>query len=195
MNTGGAPLLTASGDLSHHLASTSRLYTPGRTPGREDRLRIDSGSVWEEIGGYSRAVRIGNRIVVSGTTATHTDGGSICPEDAAGQATYILDKISASIASVGGSLEDVVRTRVYITDESGLGSRRQGARPILRRHSARKFPGRRFRPGGRLSGGDRSGGPAALSGWPATGRTARPTPSIRGACSAASRRRRHCWAG
>ena len=111
------PLLTASGDLSHHLASTSRLYTPGRTPGREDRRRIDSGSVWEEICGYSRAVRIGNRIVVSGTTATHTDGGSICPDDAAGQATYILDKISASIASLGGSLEDVVRTRVYITHE------------------------------------------------------------------------------
>ena len=112
-----APLLTASGDLSHHLASSSRLYTPGRTPGREDRRRIDSGSVWEEIGGYSRAVRIGNRIVVSGTTATHTDGSSICAEDAAGQATYILDKISASIASLGGSLEDVVRTRVYITRE------------------------------------------------------------------------------
>ena len=112
-----APLLTASGDLSHHLASTSPLYAPGRTPGREDRLRIDSGSVWEEIGGYSRAVRIGDRIVVSGTTATHTDDSGICPQDAAGQATYILDKISASIASVGGSLEDVVRTRVYITDE------------------------------------------------------------------------------
>ena len=113
-----APLLTASGDLSHHLASMSRLYTPEQPPGREDRRRIDSGSVWEEIGGYSRALRIGNRIVVSGTTATHTDGSSICPQDAAGQATYILDKISASIASLGGSLEDVVRTRVYITDES-----------------------------------------------------------------------------
>ena len=112
-----APLLTASGDLSHHLASSSRLYTPRPTPGREDRRRIDSGSVWEEIGGYSRAVRIGNRIVVSGTTATHTDGGSICPDDAAGQATYILDKIGASIASLGGSIEDVVRTRVYITHE------------------------------------------------------------------------------
>lgn len=111
------PFLTASGDLSHHLVSARRLYTPGSVPNRKDRRNVDSGSIWESVCGFSRAVRDGNRILVSGTTATHTDGSSICPDDAAGQATYILDKISASVASLGGSLADVVRTRIYVTAE------------------------------------------------------------------------------
>ena len=54
--------------------------------------------------------------MVSGTTATHTDGSDVCPGDAAGQTTYILDKISASVSSLGGLLRDVVRTRIYLTD-------------------------------------------------------------------------------
>jgi enamine deaminase RidA (YjgF/YER057c/UK114 family) len=59
-------------------------------------------------------VRIGNRILVSGTTATHGTGEIICPGDAEGQTVYILDKIAASIASLGGTLADMVRTRVYL---------------------------------------------------------------------------------
>ena len=84
--------------------------------GRPGRLRVDSGSVWEGIAGYSRAVRIGDRILVSGTTATHGAGEVICPGDPAGQTVYILDKIAASLSALGGGLSDVVRTRVYLKD-------------------------------------------------------------------------------
>lgn len=110
------PFLTASGDLSHHLAALPQIYRAEPVPGRPGRLRVDSGSIWEPIAGYSRAVRIGNRILVSGTTATHTDGSTVCPGDVAGQTSYILDKIAASIAALGGTLEDVVRTRIYLRD-------------------------------------------------------------------------------
>jgi aryl-alcohol dehydrogenase-like predicted oxidoreductase/enamine deaminase RidA (YjgF/YER057c/UK114 family) len=110
------PYLTASGDLSHHLDSFPKVYRAVPIDGRPGRLRIDSGSRWEPICGYSRAVRIGGRILVSGTTATHGEGEVVCPGDAAGQAVYILDKIAASIASLGGSLADVVRTRIYLAD-------------------------------------------------------------------------------
>ncbi len=75
-----------------------------------------SPSVWEGIAGYSRAVRHGNRVLVSGTTATHGDGTVVCPGDPAGQAVYIMDKIAASLAALGAGLEDVVRTRIYLRD-------------------------------------------------------------------------------
>jgi aryl-alcohol dehydrogenase-like predicted oxidoreductase/enamine deaminase RidA (YjgF/YER057c/UK114 family) len=110
------PYLTASGDLSHHLDSFPKVYRAVPIDGRPGRLRIDSGSRWEPICGYSRAMRIGGRILVSGTTATHGEGEVVCRGDAAGQAVYILDKIAASIASLGGSLADVVRTRIYLAD-------------------------------------------------------------------------------
>jgi len=110
------PFLTASGDLSHHLDALPKFYTAVPVEGRPDRLRVDSGSIWEEICGFSRAVRVGDRILVSGTTATAPDGSVVCPGDPAGQAVFILDKIAASIAALGGSLGDVVRTRVYLRD-------------------------------------------------------------------------------
>src|SRR5260370_1145779 len=110
------PYLTASGDLSHHLAKFPSIYSPTSLPGRPGRMRVDSGSLWEPIAGYSRAVRIGNRILVSGTTATHGSGQMSCPGDPAGQTVFILDKIAASLSALGGSLADVVRTRIYIRD-------------------------------------------------------------------------------
>jgi enamine deaminase RidA (YjgF/YER057c/UK114 family) len=79
-------------------------------------MRVDSGSVWESICGYSRAVRIGDRLLVSGTTATHGGGEVVCRGDPRGQTVFILDKIAASLAALGGSLEDVVRTRIYLRD-------------------------------------------------------------------------------
>ena len=112
-----SPFLTASGDLSDHLSSFPRVYATSSVPGRAGRQCIDSASNREEICACSRAVRIGNRILVRGSTACHTDGCDICPGDAASQATYVLDKISASISSLGASLADVVRTRIYITKE------------------------------------------------------------------------------
>jgi enamine deaminase RidA (YjgF/YER057c/UK114 family) len=112
------PFLTASGDLSHHLAALPKVYRAEEVPGRPGRKRIDTGSVWEPVCGYSRAVRVGDRILVSGTTATHGAGEVVCPGDAASQAVYVLDKITASISSLGGSLEDVVRTRIFLRDVS-----------------------------------------------------------------------------
>ncbi len=110
------PFLTASGDLSHHLKSLAPLWERQSVEGYVGRSRIDSGSLWEPLAGYSRALREGNRILVSGTTATHGSGHVIGKNDAAAQTTYILDKISASIKALGGRLEDVVRTRIYLTN-------------------------------------------------------------------------------
>ncbi|MDQ0322902.1 aryl-alcohol dehydrogenase-like predicted oxidoreductase/enamine deaminase RidA (YjgF/YER057c/UK114 family) [Pararhizobium capsulatum DSM 1112] len=110
------PFLTASGDLSHHLDAIPSIYTAVAVPGRPGRSRVSSGSIWEPIAGYSRAVRIGNRILVSGTTATHGTDRCVAPSDAGAQATYILDKIAASISALGGSMEDVIRTRIYLRD-------------------------------------------------------------------------------
>lgn len=112
------PFLTATGDLSQHLASLPKAFTATPVPDRPDRLRIDTGSLWEPVCGYSRAMRIGDRILVSGTTATHGSGRAVCAGDVRGQAVYILDKIQASIEALGGTLEDVVRTRIYVRDES-----------------------------------------------------------------------------
>ena len=111
------PFLTASGDLSHHLKSFGKVYRAEPMPDRPDRLRIDTGSVWEPICGYSRAVRIKDRILVSGTTATHGTGEVVCPGDPGGQTVYILDKIQASIEALGGTMEDVIRTRIFVRDQ------------------------------------------------------------------------------
>ncbi len=110
------PFLTASGDLSHHLKSVTPLWERQAVEGYSNRFRIDSGSRWEPIAGYSRAIRTGERILVSGTTATHGSGHLIGKNDAAVQTTFILDKIAASIRALGGRLEDVVRTRIYLTN-------------------------------------------------------------------------------
>lgn len=105
------PFLTASGDLSHHFEEFPPPY-PVRDHG-DGRQRVLSGTHWEEEFGYCRAVRQGSTVWVSGTTASHGDrliGG----EDAAAQAHFAMDKIEGAIQSLGGQLEDVVRTRVYV---------------------------------------------------------------------------------
>jgi len=110
------PFLTASGDLKDHLDAVPRVFTATPAANRPHRMQVSSGSTWERICGYSRAVRVGNRILVSGTTATNAFGLPVCPGDAAGQAVFILDKIAASLAPLGASLSDVVRTRIYLKD-------------------------------------------------------------------------------
>lgn len=110
------PYLTASGDLSHHLSTVAKAYRAEPVPGRPGRLRVDTGTVWEPLAGYARAVRVGGRILVSGTTATRGEGEVVCPGDAAGQTVYALDRIRASLAALGATLEDVVRTRIYVSD-------------------------------------------------------------------------------
>ncbi|ASJ70704.1 aldo/keto reductase [Granulosicoccus antarcticus] len=110
------PFLTASGDLSDHLDALPPVFEKQAVAGRKDRWRISSGSEFEPICGYSRAVRDGNRVLVSGTTATHQSDRVIGHDDLRAQTTYILDKISASLASLGATLNDVIRTRIYLTD-------------------------------------------------------------------------------
>jgi enamine deaminase RidA (YjgF/YER057c/UK114 family) len=110
------PYLTASGDLSHHLDALPSVYRAEPVPNRPGRLRVSSGSAWEPIAGYSRAVRVGDRITVSGTTATHGADRCVAPGNPGAQATYILDKIAASITALGGRVEDVIRTRIYVRD-------------------------------------------------------------------------------
>ncbi len=79
----------------------------------KERRSVSSGTVWEEKFGYSRAVRVGDRILVSGTTATGPDG-PVAPGDPGAQARYALDKIEKAIRDLGGTLGDVVRTRIFI---------------------------------------------------------------------------------
>lgn len=81
------------------------------------RINIASGSPWESIVGYSRAVRIGNCIEVSGTTAT-SNGEVVFNGDLYGQTKFILARIIQSIEDAGGSAKDVIRTRMYVTDIS-----------------------------------------------------------------------------
>jgi aryl-alcohol dehydrogenase-like predicted oxidoreductase/enamine deaminase RidA (YjgF/YER057c/UK114 family) len=121
------PYLTASGDLSHHLDAFPPPYpVVRRDDGRQLAL---SGTVWEDIAGFSRATRRGNRIVVSGTTATHRDrvvGGT----DPAAQTHFVIDKIEGALQSLGGRLEDVIRTRVYVRHLSDW-------EPVARAHGER----------------------------------------------------------
>ena len=112
------PFLTASGDLSDHLQSMPKAFESTAVDGRPGRSRVSSGSSFEPIAGYSRAVRVGERVLVSGTTATNGADEIVCPGDAAAQTTFILDKIAASLSALGATLEDVVRTRVYLRDAS-----------------------------------------------------------------------------
>ncbi len=81
---------------------------------KSGRTFVSSGTHWEELAGYARAVRIGDRILVSGTTATGPEG-IVVGADAASQARFALDKIERAITQLGGTLRDVVRTRVYVS--------------------------------------------------------------------------------
>ncbi|UEG50154.1 RidA family protein [Ferruginibacter lapsinanis] len=82
-----------------------------------ERVKIASGSAWENIVGYSRAVRVGNIIEVAGTTAV--DGDQLIGEgDVYVQTRFIFSKIEKALHEAGSSLNDVVRTRMYVTDIS-----------------------------------------------------------------------------
>ena len=81
------------------------------------RINISSGSPWEDIVGYSRAVRIGNIIEVAGTTAMDGDN-LVGKDDLYAQTKYIFQKIEKALQEAGAGLSDVVRTRMFVTDIS-----------------------------------------------------------------------------
>lgn len=121
------PFLTAAGDLSDHFDGFLPPYPT--EAGSDGRTKALSGTIWEDLAGFSRAVRKGDRILVSGTTATHGDRiiGGVDPE---AQAHFCIDKLEGAIQSLGGRLEDVVRTRIYIRNESDW-------EPVSRAHGQR----------------------------------------------------------
>ena len=79
------------------------------------KATFSSGTKWEEMAGYSRAVRVGDRILVAGTTAAGPEG-LVGGADPAAQARFIFDKIEFAIKALGGRFEDIVRTRVFVSD-------------------------------------------------------------------------------
>ncbi len=79
------------------------------------RTNITSGAPWEDTVGYCRAVKVGNTVEVAGTTAVDENGTVVHPNDMYAQTVFILQKIEAALKQCGASLNDVVRTRMYVT--------------------------------------------------------------------------------
>jgi enamine deaminase RidA (YjgF/YER057c/UK114 family) len=84
--------------------------------GGDGRGRVPAGRIWAETVGYSRAIRVGDRIEVSGTSASTADGGVLHPGDPYAQARHVMEAIVAAIEQLGGSRHDVIRTRVFLAD-------------------------------------------------------------------------------
>lgn len=82
------------------------------------RTNISSGTKWEPLVGYSRAVRMGQTIYVSGTTATDEKGEIVCKGNPHGQTVKVIENIEKALQKAGAELTDVVRTRIYVTDMS-----------------------------------------------------------------------------
>jgi enamine deaminase RidA (YjgF/YER057c/UK114 family) len=80
------------------------------------RQNFSTDTPWESAVGYSRAVRVGSHVFVSGTTASAEDGATVCVGDAAGQTRFALQKIEHALREVGAEFRDVVRTRMFVVD-------------------------------------------------------------------------------
>ncbi len=80
------------------------------------RMNISSGAKWENIVGYSRAVKVGRTVFVAGTTAIDANGGLIGPNDPYLQTQQIIKNIETALKKAGATLADVVRTRIFVTD-------------------------------------------------------------------------------
>lgn len=105
------PFLTAAGNLSHHFDGFRAPYPT--VAGIDGRTKALSGTIWEDLAGFSRAIRKGNIIAISGTTATHGNQ-VIGASDPAVQTHFIIDKLEGALLSLGSSLEDVIRTRIFV---------------------------------------------------------------------------------
>jgi enamine deaminase RidA (YjgF/YER057c/UK114 family) len=107
--------------MTDERAAGSRQQAGGAHSGAPDpqhtnRRYVSSGSIWEARVGFSRALRVGNWVFVSGTTATDADGNVIGRDDPHAQTVAIIEKIERALVAAGATLADVVRTRVYVTN-------------------------------------------------------------------------------
>lgn len=84
----------------------------------QKREKYSSGAKWESVVGYSRAVRVGDRIYVTGTTATDENGEIVGAGDAYAQTVQVIKNIERALKALGATLENVVRTRMFVTDIS-----------------------------------------------------------------------------
>ena len=83
-----------------------------------ERKNFSSGAKWEAIVGYSRAVRVGNMVEVTGTVAVDHNGDAVAKDNAYAQTKFVLEKIEMVLKQAGASMKDVVRTRMFVTDIS-----------------------------------------------------------------------------
>jgi len=95
-----------------------------------ERRIVTTGTTWEGIGGYARAVRVGEHIVVAGTTAVDADGRLVGGSDPGAQARFIFDKIEKALQQLGGEMRHVIRTRMYVSDARHW-------EPVVREHGER----------------------------------------------------------